>query len=80
MIRAVEPLTSVEGRTDGPARLCKAFGIDKSLNGADMTHGDFVILDSDEKVKINRAERIGIKLNADKLWRFYTDSEFVSKK
>jgi len=80
LIRAVEPLNGIRGKTDGPAKLCKALGIDKRLNGADLTKGDFVILDSKEKVRIKRAKRIGIKENADKLWRFYTNSEFVSKK
>ena len=80
LIRAVEPLKNIKERTDGPARLGKAFGIDKKLNGVDMTKGDFVILDSEENPMIYKAPRIGIKLNADKVWRFYTDSEFVSRK
>ncbi|MFO7872831.1 MAG: DNA-3-methyladenine glycosylase, partial [Candidatus Undinarchaeales archaeon] len=90
LIRAVEPIKGIElmeknrGRkenlTDGPAKLCQAFQIDKKLNGSDLTKGKFCILDSDEKPEIKKAERIGIKLNADKKWRFYTDSDFVSRK
>lgn len=90
LIRAVEPLEGVElmeknrGReehvTDGPAKLCQAFEIDKEQNGSDLTKGDFVILDSEETPEIKKAKRIGIKENAHKLWRFHTGSDFVSKK
>lgn len=89
LIRAVEPLEGIEimkrnrkgkeGIANGPAKLCQAFGIDKKLNGVDMTKGNFVILDSNEKVKVHRARRIGITAYADKLWRFHNNSEFVSR-
>lgn len=78
LIRAVEPIENIKEETNGPGKLCRAFDIDKSLNGVDLTKGDFVILDSDKQVKVKRATRIGIKEDADKLWRFYTESDFVS--
>ena len=82
LIRAVEPLNGVEemirnrGRekniADGPGKLCQAFGIDKRLNGIDMTRGKFVVRDDGFRPKkIDKGRRIGIKLDADKLWRFY---------
>lgn len=75
LIRAVEPLKGLKGKTDGPGKLCRAFGIDRSLNGKDLTKGDFVIRDDGfTPAKIQRATRIGIKLNTDKLWRFYTST------
>ncbi|HIK00669.1 TPA: DNA-3-methyladenine glycosylase [archaeon] len=93
LIRAVEPLEGIEimqrnrkteelkNLTSGPGKLTQAFGIDKKLNGTDLTQGTFVILDSEEEIrKIYRAPRIGIRVATDKLWRFYVDSEFVSKK
>jgi DNA-3-methyladenine glycosylase len=36
LIRAVEPVLGILGRTDGPGRLCRAMAIDRSLNGADL--------------------------------------------
>lgn len=33
LIRAVEPLTGLTGKTSGPGLVCKAYGIDKSFNG-----------------------------------------------
>ena len=71
-----KPLTNL---TNGPAKLCQAFGIDKKLNGVDMTKGDFVVLNSDKKEKVKKATRIGITEYTDKLWRFHNNSEFVSR-
>lgn len=86
LFRAAEPVKGIEimeknrGRedhlADGPAKLCQAFGIDKKVNGVDMTRGDFVIRGDGFKVgKVYRATRIGIKLDADKLWRFFIRPE-----
>src|SRR5258707_2730529 len=36
LLRAVEPILNLEGRTQGPGLLCKAFQIDKRLNGQDL--------------------------------------------
>ena len=33
LVRALEPLENISGRTDGPARLCAALNIDRRLNG-----------------------------------------------
>ena len=82
LIRGVEPLEGVEvmeknrGRedhlADGPGKLCQAFGIDKRLNGADLTKGPLKIFEDGFKVgKIEKSKRVGITLNADKEWRFY---------
>ncbi len=92
LIRAVEPIEGIEVMrqnrklltanrelTNGPAKLCQAFGIDKKLNGVDMTKGDFVILDSKNNEKIKKVPRIGITEYTDKLWRFHNNSEFVSR-
>jgi len=82
LIRGVEPLKGVEvmgknrGRedhiADGPGKLCQAFGIDKSLNGFDLTKGPLKIFDDGFEVgKVEKSKRVGITLNADKEWRFY---------
>ena len=36
LLRALEPVKNVEGRTNGPALLCRAMGIDGRLNGHDL--------------------------------------------
>lgn len=36
LVRAVEPLAGLAGRTDGPGRLTRAFGIDRSRDGTSL--------------------------------------------
>ena len=94
LIRAVEPLEGIElmarrrglppGRrelTNGPGKLCQAFGIDASLYGADLTHRVLYLAEGPAP-KVARSKRIGVDYAgawADKPWRFYDpNSRFVS--
>ena len=98
LIRGVEPIEGIEtmrvrrgpmkdrNLTSGPGKLCIAFGIDRTLNGADLC-GDQVWLEhfrtySDEDINVGR--RIGIDYageDAEKPWRFWVrDNDFVSRK
>jgi DNA-3-methyladenine glycosylase len=43
LIRAVEPVRNITGRTQGPGLLCKAMQIDKGQNGHDLVSDDFFI-------------------------------------
>src|SRR6185295_3940781 len=45
LLRALEPVKNVEGRTQGPGLLCKAMGIDRSLNGHDLLSTSFYVAD-----------------------------------
>jgi DNA-3-methyladenine glycosylase len=93
LIRAVEPLERIElmkkrrgineikNLTNGPGKLTKALGIDKSHDGLDLTRDDLFIEDSDEKFEIVKAKRIGISKGKGRLLRFYIkNNDFVSKK
>ncbi len=95
LIRAVEPLegledmmtnrgvNSIKNLTNGPGKLTKAFKIDGSLNGWDMTRGELLYVtypDKKEDFEIGVSARIGIKAGLDKLWRFFIkDNPFVSR-
>lgn len=64
--------------TNGPGKFCRAFKIDKSLNGADVTKSKMLWLEDRggkiKKADIISAKRIGVdyaKEYKDKLWRFY---------
>ncbi len=48
LLRAVEPVKNVEGRTCGPGLLCRAMKIDRKLNGHDLLSDDFFIAESDD--------------------------------
>lgn len=43
LLRAIEPVKNVEGRTQGPGLLCRAMRIDKRLNGHDLLSHDFYL-------------------------------------
>jgi len=59
--------------TNGPAKLCQAFGIGRKENGTDLL-GDSIFLCDGEKVPsshIVSATRVGIKNGREKKWRYY---------
>src|SRR5580765_26931 len=43
LLRAIEPVKNVEGRTQGPGLLCRAMHVDKRLNAHDLLSDDFHI-------------------------------------
>tara|TARA_R110000751_G_scaffold937_32_gene3757 strand:+ start:12077 stop:12676 length:600 start_codon:yes stop_codon:yes gene_type:complete len=101
LIRAVEPLAGIEVMlerrskdqldktlTSGPGNFTKAFGLDRSHYGADLT-GDQVWIEEDKSLalkaeEISVSKRIGIDYaeeDKDLPWRFYLNSSiYVSKK
>lgn len=74
LIRAIVPLDGIEhmqryrgrngkGLTDGPAKLCQALAIDKSLNGWDLTAGKKLWVEYQPPIPgrfIKKGPRIGI--------------------
>jgi DNA-3-methyladenine glycosylase len=89
LLRAVEPIEGVEemrkkrgldsdrkdywNLTNGPAKLCEAFGIQREMNGIDLT-GDELFLTNGETISraaIGTSSRIGIKDGKEKKWRFF---------
>ena len=86
LLRALEPVKNIEGRTQGPALLCKAMGIDKRLNGHDLLSEDFFVADPGDAapLRIVRRPRIGVDYAghwARRLLRFYiAGNAFVSRK
>jgi len=85
LLRAVEPVENLEGRTCGPGLLCRALHIDKKLNGHDLLSDDFFIAapETAEKISIVKRPRIGVdyaKHWAKRHLRFYIKgNSFVSR-
>ena len=76
LIRAVEPVSGLSGNTHGPGLLCRAYHIDRTLNGIDLLSDRLWIEqpESARPVLIQSATRIGVDYAgnwAHKLWRFY---------
>ena len=86
LLRAVEPVKNLTGRTQGPGLLCRALHIDQRLNGHDLLSDDFFIAEPDaaDKFLIAKRPRIGVDYArhwAGRLLRFYIKgNEFVSKR
>ncbi len=93
LIRGVEPLNgievmkkrrnkdNVEDLTNGPGKLCDAFGITKDDNETDLTGAGRIYLSGDgyDNFDMEASFRIGIKEGADLPYRFYIrGNKFVS--
>jgi DNA-3-methyladenine glycosylase len=85
LLRALEPVKNVEGRTQGPGLLCKAMGIDGRYHGHDMLSDNlFLASPAEEKpIRIVKRPRIGVDYAghwARRLLRFYIKGNpFVSR-
>lgn len=85
LLRALEPCGGLTGRTCGPGLLCRALGIDRTLNGTDL-RGRSLWLEERQpgapRPRIARATRIGVEYAGDwaaRPWRFFDrDSPWVS--
>jgi DNA-3-methyladenine glycosylase len=96
LIRAVWPLDGIEEMaarrkkkgaelTNGPAKLCQALGIDKSLNGWDLTSGKELWVEDYKKIpakSVITTPRIGIDYAREEhraaLWRFLVKTDKLS--
>jgi DNA-3-methyladenine glycosylase len=85
LLRAIEPVQNVEGRTQGPGLLCRAMHIDKSHNGCDLLSENFYITEATQPATftIVKRPRIGVdyaKHWAKRLLRFYIkNNPFISR-
>ncbi|MDE3099985.1 MAG: DNA-3-methyladenine glycosylase [Verrucomicrobiota bacterium] len=76
LLRALEPIENVDGRTCGPGLLCRAMKIDRRLNGHDLLSDDFFITTpgAAEPFQTGKGPRIGVdyaKHWAKRHLRFY---------
>jgi DNA-3-methyladenine glycosylase len=94
LVRALEPLWGLDQMQDrrpghpprdwcrGPARLCQALAVDKSLDGIDLCHGQQLWIEAGitaDHFRVTRTPRIGIRLAAERRLRFFIDgNRFVS--
>lgn len=93
LIRALEPLWSIEHMraagappslpdhklTAGPGRLCRALGVSRALNGADLTVPPLTIHDAAAPDDIRAGIRVGLSRDDERRWRFWCPSRSVSR-
>ncbi len=85
LLRALEPVKNIEGRTQGPALLTKAMGIDGRLHGHDLVGDELFVADPQDNaaIRIVKRPRIGVDYAghwARRLLRFYIrGNAFISR-
>jgi len=85
LLRAIEPMQEVSGRTQGPGLLCRAMDIDRRLNAHDLLSDDFYIAAPGTATSwtIVKGPRIGVEYArhwARRHLRFYIKGNpFVSR-
>lgn len=97
LLRAIEPLQGAElmarrrglnlsdvSVSNGPGKLCQAFGIDRRHYGVDLTQGSLFLSSGKlERGPLGRSARIGVDYAgkwAEKPWRFFErDNRWVSR-
>jgi DNA-3-methyladenine glycosylase len=93
LIRALEPVEGIQimkrrrkkadmkDLTSGPAKLCQALGVDRTLNGADLCSDIIFVEDRGNRpTKIVSTSRIGVNKGKEKEWRFHiANNEFTSR-
>ncbi len=95
LIRAIEPIEGIEimkkrrknitniyNISNGPAKVCQAFGIDLKMNGKDITGNSLFIAESNDKdfIKVRISRRIGIKKGSELPYRYFIyGNSYVTK-
>ena len=85
LIRAIEPISGIDGRTQGPGLLCQALGVDRSLDGVDLAGESLWVAEPELRptVPVIRSRRIGVDYAgawARRLLRFHIrGNPFVSR-
>jgi DNA-3-methyladenine glycosylase len=85
LLRAIEPVKNIEGRTQGPGLLCRAMKIDRKFNGHDLLSDNFFIAAPVDVEIFSTIKRPRIGVDYAKHWakrhlRFYIkDNPFVSR-
>lgn len=88
LLRAIEPIAAIDGKTNGPGLLCRSLGLDLRHNGLDLT-GDTLFIESPRASEfveplVQVSPRIGIGDKGEftlSPWRFFdANSKHVSKR
>jgi DNA-3-methyladenine glycosylase len=85
LLRAVEPVAGISGKTNGPGLLCRAMDIDRRLNMHDLLSDDFYIAEGEAgEFRIVKRPRIGVDYAgvwARRHLRFYiAGNPFISRR
>jgi DNA-3-methyladenine glycosylase len=84
LLRALEPIRNLDGKSSGPGLLCDAMGIDRRLNGYNLLSDDFYIaVGTKSDFRIVKRPRVGVDYAghwARRHLRFYiAGNTFISR-
>ena len=85
LLRALEPVENLDGRTSGPGLLCRAMHIDRRLNGHDLLSDNFFITAPAKTGSFTIVKRPRVGVDYARHWakrhlRFYIkDNPFISR-
>jgi len=85
LLRAIEPVKNLEGKTNGPGLLCRALKIDRRLNAHDLLSDNFFIAEPEAAGEFSIVKRSRVGVDYAKHWakrqlRFYIKGNpFVSR-
>lgn len=81
--RKLRSESEIYNLTSGPGKVCRAFGIDRSYSGIDLS-GDIIFILQNKKIndkQIGISARIGITKSTELPWRFYIkNNPYLSRK
>ena len=75
LARSRRPGSSDRDLARGPARLCRALGIDLSDNGTDLATGPVVLQLGTPPEAVSTGPRVGLRAAAERPWRFWATGE-----
>jgi DNA-3-methyladenine glycosylase len=90
LLRAAQPIEGLEEMRrrrerqrehelcSGPAKLCQAFGVDRSFDGVDLVRGKDLWVTEGTLVSTARVvvgPRVGIRVGLERDWRFWVDGD-----
>ncbi len=75
LARSRRPGSSDRDLARGPARLCKALGIELSDNGNDLVTGPVTLELGSEVAEVATGPRVGLRGDPDLPWRFWVPGE-----
>lgn len=74
LVRAVEPVTGMTVRSDGPGRLTRAMGITRALDGVSLESSRLFVAEGPRVRRVTKTARVGVAYagrDAARPWRFF---------
>jgi DNA-3-methyladenine glycosylase len=75
LARERRPRSSDRDLARGPARLCRALGIDLSHDGTDLVAGDVTLTLGEPPTDVSTGPRVGLRQAPERPWRYWSTGD-----